>query len=98
MRSLWFGCLSMMLLSASSLSAQEKPRVNKSIYCRFQAGDVVAYGFVEGDKVRQLDGDLFKSPKSTQKTFPLKDVKLLVPCEPKNVFAMAGNYQSHLGG
>jgi 2-keto-4-pentenoate hydratase/2-oxohepta-3-ene-1,7-dioic acid hydratase in catechol pathway len=100
MRSLWFGCLSLSLLTNSSLPAQEKPGVNnsKAVYCRFQAGDVVVYGVVEGDKVRQLDGDLFRSPKPSQKTFSLKDVKLLVPCEPKNVFAMAGNYQSHLGG
>ena len=28
-------------------------------YCRFQSGTTTAYGIVEGDKVRQLDGDLF---------------------------------------
>ena len=98
MRSPWCSVFLAGLCLASPLAAQEKAGSGKSVYCRFQAGETVAYGVVEGDKVRQLDGDLFRSPKTTQKTFPLKEVKLLVPTEPKNVFAMAGNYQSHVGG
>jgi hypothetical protein len=82
----------MCLLMICSLSAQEKPRVKTSksaAYCRFQVGPTIAYGIVEGDKVRQLDGNLFESPKPSQKTYPLDEVTLLVPTEPKNVFAMA---------
>lgn len=90
--------LAALCLAATVLPAQEKPKMKTVAYCRFQHGDTIAYGIVEGKKVRQLDGDLFAAPKPTQKTFDLADVKLLIPCEPKNVFAMAGNYQSHLGG
>lgn len=86
------------LIAVAPLVAQEKPKMKTTAYCRFQHGDEIAYGIVEGNRVRQLDGDLFAAPKPTQKTFPLKDVRLLVPTEPKNVFAMAGNYQSHIGG
>lgn len=93
-----FALAGLCLLTAGSLIAQEKPKMKTAAYCRFQHGDDIAYGLVEGDRVRQLDGDLFSSPKPTKTTFPLQDVRLLVPCEPKNVFAMAGNYQSHLGG
>ena len=65
-------------------------------YCRFQLGDTIAYGIVEGGVVRELSGDLFGEWKKTDKTHPLKKVKLLLPSEPKHVFAMAGNYRSHL--
>lgn len=67
-------------------------------YCRFRAGETVAYGIVEGEMVRQLSGDLFGEWSRTQKTFPLKQVQLLVPTQPTQVVAMAGNYKSHLGG
>src|SRR5688500_126798 len=68
-------------------------------YCRFQAGDTVAYGIVEGELVRQLDGDLFGKWRTTERTYPLTSVKLLVPsAQPTQVLALAGNYKSHLGG
>ena len=66
-------------------------------YARFEADGVVAYGIVEADKVRVIDGDLFGTWKPTEKTLPLSEVKLLVPCEPTKVLACAGNYKSHLG-
>lgn len=65
-------------------------------YCRFQVGDAVAYGIVEGDVVRQLSGDLFGDWRKTDTTFPLQNITLLVPTQPTQVFAMAGNYRSHL--
>lgn len=68
-------------------------------YARFQVGPTTAYGLVEGDRVRQLDGDLFGTWKATERTYPLADVKLLVPSpRPTQVLALAGNYKSHLGG
>jgi 2-keto-4-pentenoate hydratase/2-oxohepta-3-ene-1,7-dioic acid hydratase in catechol pathway len=66
-------------------------------YVRFQADGVTAYGIVEGDQIRQLDGDLFGTWRKTDKTYPLANVKLLVPSEPTKVLAVAGNYKSHLG-
>ena len=98
MPSTWCRAVVIGLCFVSTLGAEEKSGSGKATYCRFQSGETVAYGVVEGDKVRQLDGDPFHSPKATQKTFLLKDVKFLVPTEPKQVFAMAGNYQSHVGG
>jgi 2-keto-4-pentenoate hydratase/2-oxohepta-3-ene-1,7-dioic acid hydratase in catechol pathway len=66
-------------------------------YARFQVGDTVAYGIVEGDTVRQIAGSLFGDWKATDKTFALSEVKLLVPSEPTKVLACAGNYKSHMG-
>jgi 2-keto-4-pentenoate hydratase/2-oxohepta-3-ene-1,7-dioic acid hydratase in catechol pathway len=68
------------------------------MYCRFQVGDTVAYGLVEGQQVRQLEGNLFGAWAKTDRTYALGDIKLLVPTQPTQVLAMAGNYKSHLGG
>ncbi|UCD30606.1 MAG: fumarylacetoacetate hydrolase family protein [Planctomycetota bacterium] len=66
-------------------------------YVRFHKGQTTAYGIVEGGMVRQLDGDLFGTWYKTEKTYPLKVVKLLVPTRPTKVLALAGNYLTHLG-
>jgi 2-keto-4-pentenoate hydratase/2-oxohepta-3-ene-1,7-dioic acid hydratase in catechol pathway len=79
------------LIASASLAAEPVK------YVRFQAGKTVAYGIVEGDRVRELAGDLFGSWKRTETTHSLGSVKLLVPSQPRQVFALAGNYRSHLG-
>jgi len=66
-------------------------------YCRFQVGKKISFGIVEGNQVRQLDGDLFGTFQKTGTLFPLDKVTLLVPTQPTQVIAMAGNYKSHLG-
>lgn len=65
-------------------------------YARFQKGDAVSYGVVEGDRIRAVDGDLFGTWKRTEVTHPISEVKLLVPTVPTQVLALAGNYKSHL--
>src|SRR5690606_7866714 len=64
---------------------------------RFQSGNTVSYGLVDGDKIKQLAGDLFDNPKPTGTVFARKDVKILAPTKPTQILAMAGNYKSHLG-
>ena len=81
--------------SVRTMAADQAQKVTR--YCRFQTGDTVAYGVVEGNQVRQLEGDLFGSFQKTDKRFPLDKVTLLVPTRPTQVIAMAGNYKSHLG-
>ena len=66
-------------------------------YVRFRAGDTTAYGIVEGDRVRQLEGNLFLAWKPTDVMHKLSEVKLLVPCRPSKVLAAAHNYKSHVG-
>lgn len=86
----------LVLWLAAVVSAADKVPAVK--FARFQVGDTTAYGIVEGDTVRQLEGDLFGKWKKTDVTHPLSGVKLLVPCQPTQVIALAGNYKSHLGG
>jgi 2-keto-4-pentenoate hydratase/2-oxohepta-3-ene-1,7-dioic acid hydratase in catechol pathway len=83
------------LTLAGSLLAEGKKATK---YVRFQAGDTIAYGIVEGDQVRQLSGNLFGKWTKTDKTFALDQVKLLAPAKPTQILAMAGNYRSHLPG
>jgi 2-keto-4-pentenoate hydratase/2-oxohepta-3-ene-1,7-dioic acid hydratase in catechol pathway len=81
-------------LAASTAHAQSKA----TRYCRFKKGNVVAYGIVEGDTVRQIRGDLFAEHKETSTKHKLSEVKLLYPvAAPSKILALAGNYKSHLG-
>ncbi|MGD9856235.1 MAG: fumarylacetoacetate hydrolase family protein [Planctomycetaceae bacterium] len=67
-------------------------------FARFQFGDTVGYGVVDGDQLTLIDGDLFGQWKKTGRTFSLEEVTLLVPTQPTQVIALAGNYRSHLAG
>jgi 2-keto-4-pentenoate hydratase/2-oxohepta-3-ene-1,7-dioic acid hydratase in catechol pathway len=89
------GLSTILSLPWMTAAANEKATVTR--YCRFKIDDTTAYGIVEGDQVRQLEGDLFGEFTKTDKTFPLSKVTLVVPVKPSQVIAMAGNYKSHLG-
>jgi len=64
-------------------------------YARFQIGDTTAYGLVEGERIRRLEGEFGRWAPTVQ-TYALADVKLLAPTVPTKILAMAGNYHSHL--
>ena len=66
-------------------------------YVRYEHSGKTAYGILEGDRIRELAGDLFQSPKPTGRTVRLSAVKLLAPAEPGKVIAVGLNYKSHLG-
>jgi 2-keto-4-pentenoate hydratase/2-oxohepta-3-ene-1,7-dioic acid hydratase in catechol pathway len=83
------------LLSTGVSVAADAPRGGER-YLRFQAGGVTSYGVLEGDRVRQLSGDLFGKFTKTDRTYALPEVKLLTPTVPTQVLALAGNYRSHL--
>jgi 2-keto-4-pentenoate hydratase/2-oxohepta-3-ene-1,7-dioic acid hydratase in catechol pathway len=67
-------------------------------FVRFQTGEMVAYGLMEGERIRELAGDLFGEWSKTENRHALADVKLLPPTDPSQVLALAGNYRSHFGG
>ncbi len=66
-------------------------------FVRFEAAGKVSKGIVEGDRVRRITGDIFGAWKKTETTHALAEVKLQVPCKPRKVLALAGNYKSHMG-
>ena len=95
-----FAVTSALLIACGLLVACSVARAAKvTRYARFQVGDTVAYGIVEGDQVREIDGDLFGDWRPGKRSYPLASVKLLVPvARPSQVLALAGSYKSHLGG
>lgn len=83
----------MILLAACAAQAQN----TITRYVRYRHGSKIAYGILEGDRIRELAGNLFESPQPTGSTVPLAEVRLLAPCEPSKIVAVGLNYQSHLG-
>jgi len=66
-------------------------------YVRYSHEGHTSYGILDGDTIRQLDGDLFSSPQTSGHTVTLSDVAILAPCTPSKVIAVGLNYRSHLG-
>ncbi len=81
---------------AAVLAADTTPQPMMK-FARFQVGGKIAYGIVERDRIRQIDGDLFGQWTKTDKTHALSEVTLLVPTQPTKVLALAVNYRSHAG-
>ncbi len=67
-------------------------------YLRYRFEELDRYGVLDGEIVREIDGDLFNNPKETGKAVPVSKVKLLCPCKPSKILAVAWNYKSHLAG
>ncbi|MEZ6072528.1 MAG: fumarylacetoacetate hydrolase family protein [Pirellulales bacterium] len=80
-------------LSSGAVRAAEDEAVK---FARFKVDGKMAYGVVEGDNVREISGSIFGDWEKTDKVHALADVRLLVPTKARQVFAMAGNYKSHL--
>lgn len=56
------------------------------------------WGVLEGDQVAEIDASPLGPWHKTSRSHPRTSVHLLVPAEPRQVFALAGNYKSHLPG
>ncbi len=81
----------------AALTVEARGEVIK--YARFVVNGRQAWGIVEGDTVREISAPPFRRYELTDRVHRLADVKLLVPTRPRpKVFAVAGNYRSHLAG
>jgi 2-keto-4-pentenoate hydratase/2-oxohepta-3-ene-1,7-dioic acid hydratase in catechol pathway len=65
-------------------------------WCRFQSGQKVAYGVIEGNSVIEVAGSPFEGHSRTPTTVPLCGVKLLVPVIPPTFYAAGINYPEHV--
>jgi 2-keto-4-pentenoate hydratase/2-oxohepta-3-ene-1,7-dioic acid hydratase in catechol pathway len=86
------GLLFVMLVAQTACAQGEVTK-----YVRYAHGGNEYYGILAGDVVRELEGDLFSSPRPSGRTLDISEVRLLAPCEPSKVIAVGLNYQSHLG-
>ena len=64
-------------------------------YVRYSHSDSAAYGILDGDQVRELDGAPWHGGAPTGAVVSVDDVLLLVPAEPSKVIAVGYNYISH---
>lgn len=64
---------------------------------RFRAARRVAYGVVQGDEVIEIRGSIYTRFRMTDTRHQLKDVKLLTPTEPTEMWGPGLNFADHLG-
>ena len=66
-------------------------------YVRFSVGDTVGqYGLLTNQEVVELDGSLYTSWTTTNRRYPVDQVKLLPPCEPTKIVCVGTNYKQVL--
>jgi 2-keto-4-pentenoate hydratase/2-oxohepta-3-ene-1,7-dioic acid hydratase in catechol pathway len=66
-------------------------------YVKYEAGGRIAWGLVDGDTIRELQGNVFENAKPSGRTLKIADVKLLAPADARKVIAAGLNYRSHIG-
>ena len=54
-----------------------------------------AYGLLESDHIREISGTPWLQWRETRADWPLKDVRLLAPCEPGKILCIGRNYAAH---
>ena len=66
-------------------------------YVKYETAGRIGWGLLEGDTIRELQGNVFDGAKPNGRTLKLSDVKLLAPADAKKVIAAGLNYRSHIG-
>jgi 2-keto-4-pentenoate hydratase/2-oxohepta-3-ene-1,7-dioic acid hydratase in catechol pathway len=66
-------------------------------YVKYETAGRTAWGLLEGETIRELQGNVFDGAKPNGRTLKLSEVKLLAPAEAKKVIAAGLNYRSHIG-
>ena len=66
-------------------------------YARFLVDGQIKTGELRGDRLLEIEGDLFGEHRLSDHFHYLADIKLLAPVKPGKVFAVGLNYRSHAG-
>jgi 2-keto-4-pentenoate hydratase/2-oxohepta-3-ene-1,7-dioic acid hydratase in catechol pathway len=72
-----------------------QPQVISSDKIGSSAHPEVLQGAISGDTVREISGDMLGKFQVTNRSWPLKDVKLLIPVVPSKIVCMGRNYVEH---
>jgi len=67
------------------------------LFVRYEHEGRISYGALQGERIQEIEGDLFGPHQPTDRWVALGDVKLLPPTPAKKVIAVGLNFQSHLG-
>jgi 2-keto-4-pentenoate hydratase/2-oxohepta-3-ene-1,7-dioic acid hydratase in catechol pathway len=62
---------------------------------RYEAESKINWGVIEGDSVREMEGDPFGHFHLTSKVKKMGEVRLLAPCLPSKIVALGLNYRDH---
>jgi 2-keto-4-pentenoate hydratase/2-oxohepta-3-ene-1,7-dioic acid hydratase in catechol pathway len=62
---------------------------------RYQDESKINWGVIEGDSVREMEGDPFGHFHLTSKMKRIGEVRLLAPCLPSKIVALGLNYRDH---
>ncbi|GAB4542243.1 MAG: fumarylacetoacetate hydrolase family protein [Anaerolineales bacterium] len=63
---------------------------------RYQTQDSApAYGWLQGEKVGEVQGDVFGEYRRREAKTPLKEARLLAPCQPSKIVCVGRNYVEH---
>lgn len=62
---------------------------------RYGEGNLIKWGVMEGDSIREMDGDPFGHFNLTSKAKDFHQVRLLSPCLPSKIVALGVNYRDH---
>jgi 2-keto-4-pentenoate hydratase/2-oxohepta-3-ene-1,7-dioic acid hydratase in catechol pathway len=85
-------CVVLLVALPSRLAAQTLTH-----YVKYETAGGTAWGLLEGETIRELQGNVFDGAKPNGRTLKLSEVKLLAPAEAKKVIAAGLNYRSHIG-
>ena len=94
MRARWFLVASAVLLTGLPVRPAAQTLTH---YVKYETAGRVAWGLLEGETIRELQGNVFDGAKPNGRTLKLAEVKLLAPAEAKKVVAAGLNYRSHIG-
>ncbi len=62
---------------------------------RYQDGAEIKWGVIEGETIREMEGDPFSHFHLTSRSKKVGDVRLLSPCLPSKIVALGLNYRDH---
>ena len=80
--------ISLLLLTFTQFAVWAQSGITR--YVRFTQSGNTSYGILDGQTVRELDGDFLEDARPTGKTFPLASVKLEIPLDPSKVSKVLG--------
>jgi 2-keto-4-pentenoate hydratase/2-oxohepta-3-ene-1,7-dioic acid hydratase in catechol pathway len=63
-------------------------------WIRFERAGQIGFGTLRDGAIQVHEGDMFASPRSTNVTVPLAEVKLLTPCVPSKMIALWNNFHA----
>ena len=68
----------------------------KFVRCCLPDDNTPWYGFLEGDRVEQLNGPPWSDGQTSGRAYPLSEVKLHAPVQPSKIICIGLNYHAHV--